>query len=140
MLDKIKEDLLSARKEKNELVCSILRLAISEYELELNKGNKSTIEGVIKKLIQSNNEVIKACKIVPNEKMVEHLNKEKEILFSYLPHYLTEQEVHNYLGKIKLGDNFGQNMGILVKFFKENNLAVEPSTLKSVLESILVDS
>jgi uncharacterized protein YqeY len=140
MLDKIKEDLLTARKEKNELVCSILRLVISEYELELNRGNKVSVEGSIKKLIQSNNEVISACKVVPNEKMVDHLNKENEVLSSYLPKYLTQQDVHNYLDKIKLGDNFGQNMGILVKFFKEHKLHVEPTTLKLVLESILTDS
>jgi uncharacterized protein YqeY len=140
MLNKIKEDLLTARKERNELTASILRLVISEHELELNRGNKSTIESAIKKLIQSNNEVIKACKVIPNDRMVEHLTLENKVLSSYLPHYLTQQEVHNYLDQVKLGDNFGQNMGTLVKFFKDKGLAVEPATLKSVLESILTDS
>jgi uncharacterized protein YqeY len=140
MLNKVKEDLLVARKERNELVASILRLVISEHELELNRGNKSTIESVIKKLIQSNNEVISACKVIPNDKMVEHLTLENKVLFNYLPHYLTEQEVHNYLDQVKLVDNFGQNMGILIKFFKSKGIAVEPATLKVVLESVLTDS
>lgn len=140
MLNKIKEDLLTARKERNELVASILRLVISEYELELSRGNKSTIESVIKKLIQSNNEVINACRVIPNDRMVEHLNLENTVLSSYLPSYLTEQEVHNYLDQVKLTDSFGKNMGVLVQFFKNKGLAVEPATLKSVLESILADS
>jgi uncharacterized protein YqeY len=142
MLNKIKEDLLSSRKERNELKSSILRLILSEHELELNRGNKPSIENVIKKIIQSNNEVIEVSKDLPspNLNLLDIVNKENVILRSYLPVYLTEQEVHNYLEQVELTDNFGKNMGILVKFFKTKNIAVEPSVLRSVLESRLLDS
>lgn len=142
MLEKIKEDLLVARRENDKISCSILRLVISEYDLELNRGNKPSIENVIKKIIQSNNEIIEVSKDLPspNLNLLDVVNKENVILKSYLPTYLTEQEVHNYLDQIELTDNFGKNMGILVKFFKTKDIAVEPTVLRSVLESRLLDS
>lgn len=142
MLDKIKEDLLVARRENDKISCSILRLVISEYDLELNRGNKPSIENVIKKIIQLNNEIIEVSKDLPspNLNLLDVVNKENVILKSYLPTYLTEQEVHNYLDQVELTDNFGKNMGILVKFFKTKDIAVEPTILRSVLESKLLDS
>jgi uncharacterized protein YqeY len=142
MLEKIKEDLLVARRENDKISCSILRLVISEYDLELNRGNKPVIENVIKKIIQSNNEIIEVSKDLPspNQNLLNIVNRENIILESYLPTYLTEREVHNYLDQVELTDNFGKNMGILVKFFKTKDIAVEPSVLRSVLESRLLDS
>jgi len=141
-LEKIKNDLLLARKSKDEIRSSILRLVVSEYELDINRGNKPIIDNVIKKIIQSNNEVIEVSKDLPspNLNMLDIVDKENVILKSYLPTYLTEQEVHNYLDQIELTDNFGKNMGILVKFFKTKDIAVEPTVLRSVLESRLLDS
>lgn len=140
MIEKIKEDLLAARKNRNEITVSILRLLLSEYELEINRGNKPNIENVIKKIIQSNNDTIALSKDTGATKLNSLLTEENNILSSYLPKYLSKEEIQEHLHNVQLESVFNKAMGSAVRYFKENNLPVEPKTVREVLETMLVDS
>ena len=140
MIEKIKEELLAARKENNKVKVSILRLVVSEYELEINRGNKPVVENIIRKIVQSNNDTIALGRDTNAQKLVELLSVENGILLSFLPRYLSKEEIQNHLHETKFGDNFNQAMGTAIRYFKDNNLPVEPKTVREVLETMLVDS
>jgi len=140
MIEKIKEELLASRKENDKIKISILRLVVSEYELEVNRGNKPNAENIIKKIIQSNNDTIALGKDTKADSLISLLDVENNILSSYLPKYLTPEEIQQHLHNVKLEPPFNKAMGAAIRYFKDNNLPVEPKTVREVLETMLVDS
>jgi len=133
MFNKIKEDLLTARKNKDAKKLALLSLVVSEYEMAVSKNKNATVEATIKKLIQSNEE---SLKYRANQELVD----ENIILYSYLPKTLTESEIQEHLHNIEISNNFGKSMGNAMSYFKKNNLAVDTVTVKKVIESRFQDS
>jgi len=124
MINQIKQDLMIARKEKNEIEKLLLSTLYSDIMmLAKNDGNRKTNNDdclkVIKKFIKSIEENIK---IVKNEEL-SNLNTELEILNRYLPEQLSEKELRDiiqYQFQIA-NDQSNKVIGLIMNYLKKNN-------------------
>lgn len=134
MLQKIKSDLIKARRIKDTRTINILSLIISEYELAVYRNPKTSLDQVIKAVIKNNEETLK-------HKHDQILINENLLLQNYLPLYLTKSEIQDHLKKMDLPtDNFGKMMGKAMSYFKNGGFDVEPTSVKEVLESLFQDA
>lgn len=94
---KIKEDLKSAQLKRDEIRVSTLRLLMSElHNLEISTGQELTDEqilGVVQKEVKKRVEAATAFKSGGREEMVKKEEDEAEILKTYLPQQLSDQEL-----------------------------------------------
>ena len=114
LIDDIKKERLSARKEKNSVKASILTTLTGELESRAKRdGSEITDEMVIstaRKFIQSNLDSITA---LPCPDGNSSLLMENEILESFLPKQLTEEQI------IGIIESLGcDNIGEIMKHFK----------------------
>jgi len=126
---KIKKALVA----KDEIAKSIFRLAKSEIvasEMRLNTTCSEEQESkIIRKIIQSNEEVINAMDA--DDERNEKLKKENELLSELLPKTLTITEISVYLEKdatihqILAAKTDGQATGIAMKTLKSEKIPVE---------------
>lgn len=126
LLEKIKNDLKAALKEKDELVVSTLRFllsAIHNKEIELKKRGKLSDEeviGVIRKQVKEHQESIEAFQKGKREDLVEKEKKELAILNKYLPQQLSSKELKKIIKEVigetgAVGEkDFGKVMGVVM--------------------------
>lgn len=90
---------------------------------------------IIQKIIKSNSETISLSEA--NAERIPILTKENEILSSFLPQNLTEQEIETLLvaqvEDIKSAKSDGQAMGIAMKFLKQSDLTKDKSVDNAVV-------
>ena len=120
LLQQIKDDQLQARKEKNQILSSLLTTLIGEAAMiGKNDGNRESTDAevvaVIKKFIKNIDESLKVKpdKVLPLEKIM---------LEGYLPKQLSEQEL-----RAKINDHIifaelkgMQSMGKVMSHLKQN--------------------
>jgi len=120
----------------------ILRYIIGQVQLEEGRGKKVNDEWiikVIKKLVKSNNETYKLCKM--RHEIRGDIKQENEFLQGFLPNELTDEE---FLGRLLNSDGseyeqiqncevHNKAMGIAIRFVRENKLCVAVNT---VLETV----
>ena len=118
---KIQNDYFSALKKGEEEKVSVLRLLFSEiHNREIERKRDLTDEEtlqIIRSQIRKREEAIKAYKKGKREDLLQKETREKEILQSYLPPQLSEEEIEKIVQKtIKEGHfatlkDFGKVMG-----------------------------
>lgn len=118
LIEKIKEQLLEARKAKNELAKNVLSVALGDIQTQQGKAaqngamTEQQCERIVQKMINSNQETMDA--------MTKKLRMENEILAALLPKTLSRLEMKNYLfswamEQIKAAKSDGQATGVAMK-------------------------
>lgn len=126
LLEKIKTDLKTALKEKNEVTISTLRFllaAIHNKEIELNKRGKLTddeVTGVVRLQVKQHKESIEAYQKGKREDLVKKEKQELAILRKYLPQELPVKELEKIISQTikevgaKSPADFGKVMGAVM--------------------------
>lgn len=97
MFDNIKKDLISAMKEQDKFKLSVLRMLKSALQAEeINKKSELTddeVLNVIKKQVKVRNASLEEYKEYGRNDLADNLEKEIEILKTYLPAELSHDEL-----------------------------------------------
>lgn len=97
MFDNIKKDLINAMKEQDKFKLSVLRMLKSALEAEeINKKSELTddeVLNVIKKQVKVRNASLEEYKEYGRNDLADNLEKEIEILKTYLPAELSHEEL-----------------------------------------------
>ncbi|SHJ79283.1 GatB/YqeY domain-containing protein [Paramaledivibacter caminithermalis] len=126
--DKLMQDLKSAMKEKNKIkksVITLIRSAIKQYEVDnRTEINDEGIIELIAKQLKQRKDALEEFKKGNRLDLVEEAKKEIEILLSYLPKQLSEEEVRTIVKETieELGvqgpKEMGKVMGVLMPKLK----------------------
>ncbi len=127
-------------KSGDTLRTSVLRLLLGEIDTLESVGKKADFNKIVKKLIDSNNQMLA---IKPNE----ILTKENEILSGMLPRELTKKELEDFFNtsimcvpprslELYSAKSEGQAIGIAVKALKESKLAYNSNELIEIVKEI----
>lgn len=139
LLKKIKDDRITAMKNKDKATRDTLELLLAKIEKEKialkAELTKEQIEVVIARTLKELDKEIEAYKAVSRETKSQEI--EKELLLSYMPKQLTEDEIHAEIahavslverGEIKNPMQYlsnklkgKANMGLVMKIVKESN-------------------
>lgn len=146
ILDRIQKDYIQAMKERNEIkttTLNMLRSQIKYKEIELKGAEKelqeSDIIDIIRKEIKKREEAIEMYKEAGRTDLLEKEIKELEILNSYMPKPLSEDEIREEIKKIveemHAGkSDFGKVMKAAMERFKG---AVPGNKIKEIVEGEL---
>jgi hypothetical protein len=125
--DRLKDDLKIAIKTNNGIKKNLLKVVLSEVALEEGRGkadfylNDEGITAILKK-IKKNQEIIKEeCEMCKRE-IPENVCKEIEILDTYLPQQMSEDQMKMLISDIieELGASSMKDMGkVMAKFNSE---------------------
>ena len=121
MYDKIKSDIVSALKEKDTLKLQTLRGVKGEVDLEhINKKveiNDDLLITVISRGIKTRRESIEEFKKGNRDDLISKTNSEIELLQTYLPKQLTEDEINTILDDVfkKINPTSAKEMGLIMK-------------------------
>lgn len=121
MRNQILEDLKSAMKAQDKLKLSVIRMVKSSIQMEeLNKKRELTddeVIDVISKQIKTRKDSISEFTKGGRDDLVESTSKEIEILSTYLPEQLTEEEVNNIIEKVfeEVKPESSKDMGKVMK-------------------------
>ncbi len=93
----IMQDMKNAMKEKDKEKLSVIRMLVSEIKKrQIDSGKEfddNDILGVIKSMVKSREDSVKAYREGGREDLAEKEQKEIEVLKSYLPKQLSEKEI-----------------------------------------------
>ncbi|MDH5717253.1 MAG: GatB/YqeY domain-containing protein [Spirochaetia bacterium] len=124
MLEKLRKDSLQARKDKNTVKANLLTTLLSEaLMIGKNDGNREPTEeeitAVIKKFLKSLNEAIESLE--KSGRDVTKEKQEKEILESFLPRQLSEEELDKIIQELAaaLPEKSPKFMGQVMSNLKE---------------------
>lgn len=144
MLDKITNDLKQAMKNQDKFKLSVLRMLKSALQMESISLKKplsdDEIITVIKRNVKQRKDSITEYQKFNKQEEIDNLNKEIEILSSYLPKQLTEEdllkEVNNAFNELK--PESMKDMGKLMKYLtdKIGNIADMSYVSKLVREQL----
>lgn len=121
MYDTIKNEIISALKEKNTLKVQTLREIKGSVDLEhINKKVDITDELVIDILsrgIKTRKESILEFEKGNRVDLIEKTNQEIELLKKYLPEQLTKEELQKIIDEVftKVGPTSNKDMGLIMK-------------------------
>ncbi|MBR1385958.1 MAG: GatB/YqeY domain-containing protein [Bacilli bacterium] len=121
MYDKIKQEIISAMKEKDTLKLQTLRGIKGDADLEhINKGleiNDDLLINVLSRGIKTRKESIEEFKKGGRDDLIEKTNKEIELLQSYLPKQLTHDELTKIIDEVftKVAPKSEKEMGLIMK-------------------------
>jgi uncharacterized protein len=138
LLDKLKSDLITAMKAKEEMKVSTLRFllsAINNKQIELQRDlTDEDVAGVIGKQIKERKESIEAYTAGNRQDLVDKEKQEMDLLLVYMPAQMPEEELENIVkqvigetGASSLAD-FGKVMGAAmarVKGKADGNMVAE---------------
>lgn len=119
IINKLKEELLKARKNKNTNLVSSVALMISEIEkVGKNDGNRETTDdeavALLKKMVQRNNETLEYLGAGP---MRDKYSQEVDLMQKYIPSQVSDEEVTEFV-KRYISEN-GKNMGAIMGALKD---------------------
>lgn len=117
LMEDIKRDMMSAKRDKNTLKANLLSTLYSEIYTLSKSGKPLTEEDsvkIIKKFIKNADDTMALD--IPTESK-ENYRKEKEILETYLPKQLSKEEIEKHVTKLI---SQGKQMKDIMQFFKEN--------------------
>ena len=104
LYDNVISDMTAAMKEQEKFKLSVLRMLKSALQLEkINKKHDLTddeVLAVIKKQVKTRKDSVVEFEKYNKEDEVEKLNKEIEILSSYLPEELSSEEINKAIDEI----------------------------------------
>lgn len=115
MIEKIKNDMIQAMKDKNEVARDILRVLRGEIQRneQSSKGKVEVSDSDIIKLIK---------KLIESVKETGNDNGEVAILETYLPTQLSGNEIESIVVRLitQEGFNSPKDMGKIMGYFKSN--------------------
>lgn len=121
LLDKITKDMIDSMKSKDTLRLATLRMLKGAVDFERINKRKELIDeeiiSVIEKQIKTRKESVVEFEKGNRTDLVEQTNKEIEILSSYMPEALSEEEVNKIINEamIKLNASKISDMGNVMK-------------------------
>ncbi len=125
MFDKVKSDLLASMKEQDKFKLGVLRMLKSALQMEqINVGHDLTDEealNVIRREVKKRNSSIQEYEKFGKTDTVQDLKHEVEILESYLPAMLSDEEVEKIIDEvIETFENPDiKSMGKIISLVKE---------------------
>lgn len=145
--DQIKQDLLKAMKDKDELALSVLRMLSAEIhkkEIELKKKeeglSESEIQQVVVREIKKRHEAQSAYMKGGREDSAKAEEKEAEVLKKYAPEQLSESELASLVDKtIKETGAVGmQDMGrVMSEVMREAGSAADGTKVNALVKEKL---
>ena len=146
LLAQIKKQQLQARKDKNTLMAQSLTTLIGEAEMVgKNDGNRSSTDAeviaVIKKFIKNIDEAKSAADKGNMTEKSQALQAEKDLLNSFLPKQLSEEEIRTIIGNIvnQLGEKSPKMMGKVLGSLKESHAGLYDGALASKVAKELLN-
>ena len=140
MINELKEKIKLATLGGKEIEKNILKLALSEiqaYQFRIGSIAADKIDGILRKMIQTNDDIMKLSK---DDKQIEIWKQENSILDSLLPRLWTKEEIlanlRPVVEQIKAAKSEGQAIGIAMKKLKEEKAPVNSSDVGDVIKSI----
>ena len=122
MLDRITKDIVDAMKNKDTLKLSTLRLLKGAIDLEKINKKLDTISDedivvIISKQIKTRKESIAEFEKWNRTDLIDQTKKEIEILSSYMPELLSEEEVTKIIDEaiVKVNASTIKDMGLVMK-------------------------
>ena len=142
MYDKIKSDIVSAMKEKDTLKLQTLRGVKGEIDLaHIDKKvdiNDELVTDVLSHQIKTRKESIVEFEKGGREDLVNKTNDEINLLLSYLPEQLSEEELNKLIDEVfaKVNPTSQKDMGLIMK---EVNPLVKGKADMKVVSTIIKD-
>ncbi|MBR3210013.1 MAG: GatB/YqeY domain-containing protein [Bacilli bacterium] len=121
MRNQILEDLKTAMKQQDKVKLGVIRMVKSSVQMEeLNKKRELTDEeviDVISKQIKTRKDSIAEFEKGNREDLVEATQKEIDILMTYLPKQLNEEEINEIISKVfeEVKPESAKDMGKVMK-------------------------
>lgn len=121
LLDKMKQDLVLAMKEKDKEKITVLRMVKGAMQLEhinnKKEENEELLIDVVSKQIKMRNESIKEFEKGNREDLINQTQSEINILKEYLPKQLSEEEVDSIINDVfeKVKPTSPKDMGLIMK-------------------------
>ncbi len=142
MYDKIKSDIVSAMKEKDTLKLQTLRGVKGEIDLaHIDKKveiNDELVTDVLSHQIKTRKESIVEFEKGNREDLINKTNEEINLLLSYLPEQLTEEELVKLIDEViaKVNPTSQKEMGLVMK---EINPLVKGKADMKVVSTMIKD-
>ena len=141
LLDQIKARMFAAMKSGNVTEREILKVAMGEITTEAarpgRKGDDAETEGILRKLVKSNEESMEASQ---DETQKAQLRAEIEVLNTFLPKSLGVAEVVAALAPvaeaIKAAGNDGQATGVAMKHLKSLGAVVNGKDVSAAVRQL----
>jgi len=147
MIEQMKKEIILATKSGDTIKKNILKLVVSEVQLEESRRNKplkdQEIENIIKKFIKNIEETMSYMKNKdpykenPPMELVEEITQ----LMLWLPIKASKKEIEEALtehcSSVIIGKNKGQAMGIAMKTLKAIGLSVDGKDVEEVVNEII---
>lgn len=130
-IDVLKDKLLTARKEKNEVRKNLFSYLIGQCTLVSKEPSDDDVWKTLKAYVKS----VSNCGLVGEALQVMEL--EVAIINSILPQQLTDLEIKNEI--VKLGEtlNLSKDFKLVMKHFQDNYTGrFSPGNVRSVWESV----
>ena len=121
MFDQIKSDLVKSMKEQDKFKLSVLRMLKSSLQsAEIDKKSNLTddeVLAVIKKQVKVRESSLEEYKSYNRADLVDELNKEIDILKSYLPEELNDDELNKIIDEqfVSIKPESIKDMGKVIK-------------------------
>lgn len=121
MFEKIKADLITTMKEKDKFKLDVIRMLKSAVQNEtIEKKRELTddeVLAVIKREVKKRNSSIEEYTKYNKTEMVETLKKEVEILSTYLPEEMSDEELMKVIDEVmaETGATSVKEMGLVIK-------------------------
>ena len=139
MEEKIKEDLKQSQLAKDALKVSTLRMLLSEMKYaQIKKGDELTDEdvvSVVQREIKKRQESIEAFEKAGRSEMAENEKAETEILKTYLPPQMSEEEVSRLVDEavVETGATSAADMGKVIGLVMKKVGQAAPGSVVSAL-------
>lgn len=139
LIDTLKAEKIKAFKEKDTVKKDIIGILVSKYQLqevEARANNKEIgdkeLLAIIQKTLKELSDEKEGYQKVNNLDKVEIISKQEEIISSYLPKQLSEQEIRDIISNLE-----DKSVPSVMKHFKTNYVGqVDMSLVNSILRSL----
>ena len=121
LYEKMKNDLITAMKEKDKEKLTVLRMVKGAMQLEhinnKKEENEALLIDVVSKQIKMRNDSIVEFEKGGRQDLIDKTNSEIEILKDYLPKQLSEEEVDDIINKVfdEVKPTSQKDMGLIMK-------------------------
>ena len=121
LVNKFKEELITAMKEKDKVKLSTLRSVKGAMQLEIinkkREENDELLLDCINKQIKLRNDSIKEFEAAGRTDLVESYQKEIDILKEYMPRMLSDDEISDMIDKAisKTGASTVKDLGLMMR-------------------------
>jgi uncharacterized protein YqeY len=141
LVDQLKARMFQAMKAGDTLQKEILRVALGEITTDAarpgRKGNDEEAQGVLRKLMKSNEE---SLAVATDEPTKAALRREIDVLAEFLPRAMGEEDVlralEPVLQELKASSNDGQATGIAMKHLKATGAVVDGKVVGAAVKRL----